>query len=88
VQFVASREDRIRTRLTRPATAAEITHLRRHILIALDTRATFEKSYPKIPPIADVTVLGIALAQWLGGEPAEVVAALGGSPDGNPAPDA
>lgn len=88
MQFVASPQDRIRARLTRPATAAEITHLRRHILIALDTRATFEKSYPKVPPIADVTLLGIAVAQWLGGEPSDVVAALGGNPDGIPAPDA
>lgn len=72
----SARLNRIMGAFQRPATEAGMAHLRRQIEVAMDTRDSLRRTHPECTPIADVTLLGIALARWLDGTPEEVIATL------------
>jgi hypothetical protein len=68
----------IRAHFSRPATAGEMEHLKAQILVAMETRANLARIQPTIEPLGDQAILAIGFAQWLGGDAADVIAALRG----------
>lgn len=76
--------DKIIHRLSRPASEGAMASLCAHILVALETRETLKLAQPTILPLSDSAILGLALAQWLGGDAKDVVAALRGEGGAQP----